>query len=151
MVNILGWVGLTVTGTLLTLWPTMLRTRIGPAAEGRATQALPVFCLALPTLVTGALLDQRWVTVLALVGYAAALAWWASAVLPPALAAPPREFAPASVGLALVWWVVGLVMVLWRLATTDTWAAFVDGFGWTVSVLVVGFAAQLLPGALSYL
>src|SRR5699024_1163057 len=41
MVNILGWVGLTVTGTLLTLWPTMLRTRIGPAAERRARHALP--------------------------------------------------------------------------------------------------------------
>src|SRR5699024_691682 len=25
--NVLGWVGLTITGTLVTLWPTMLRTR----------------------------------------------------------------------------------------------------------------------------
>src|SRR5699024_11029284 len=28
LVNVLGWVGLTVLGTLVTLWPTMLRTRI---------------------------------------------------------------------------------------------------------------------------
>src|SRR6185437_13378127 len=27
-VNVLGWMGLTVVGTLVTLWPTMLRTRI---------------------------------------------------------------------------------------------------------------------------
>ncbi|NMD47167.1 MAG: copper oxidase, partial [Propionibacterium sp.] len=28
LANVLGWVGLTLTGTLLTLWPTMLRTRM---------------------------------------------------------------------------------------------------------------------------
>lgn len=151
MVNILGWVGLTVTGTLLTLWPTMLRTRIGPAAEGRARQALPVFTLALLTVVGGALMDLRWLTVGALGAYALALLWWASAVLPPVLAAPPREFAPASVGLALLWWLVGLTLVLWRLGSAPDWAAFADGFGPTVAVLVVGFAAQLLSGALSYL
>lgn len=151
MVNILGWVGLTVTGTLLTLWPTMLRTRIGAPAERRATQALPGFVLALVLLVAGALLDLRWLSLLALVGYAAALPWWASAALAPALGAPPREFAPASVGLALLWWLVGLAMVLGRLATTEGWADFADGFGTTAAVLVVGFATQLLTGALSYL
>ena len=31
-VNVLGWMGLTVLGTLVTLWPTMLRTRIAPGA-----------------------------------------------------------------------------------------------------------------------
>ena len=151
MVNILGWVGLTVTGTLLTLWPTMLRTRIGPAAERRARHALPAFTLALVVVVAGALLDLRWLTVGALGAYAVALLWWASAVLPPVLAAPPREFAPASVGLALLWWLVGLALVLWRLGSAPDWAAFADGFGPTVAVLVVGFAAQLLSGALSYL
>ena len=33
MVMVLGWIGLTVTGTLVTLWPTMLRTRIDDRAE----------------------------------------------------------------------------------------------------------------------
>ena len=58
---------------------------------------------------------------------------------------------PASVGLALLWWLVGLALVLWRLGSAPDWAAFADGFGPTVAVLVVGFAAQLLSGALSYL
>ncbi len=150
-VNVLGWVGLTVTGTLLTLWPTMLRTAIGPRAEKRAEQALPGLAGAIGLLVVGALADLRWVTVAALVVYALALLWWASAVLAPVRTKAPREFAPASVGLALVWWVVGIVVVLVRLSTTETWAEFADGFGTTSAVLVVGFAAQLLPGALSYL
>ncbi|WP_151525396.1 multicopper oxidase domain-containing protein [Serinicoccus kebangsaanensis] len=150
-VNILGWVGLTVTGTLLTLWPTMLRTPIGPEAERRARQALPGLAGAIALLVTGALADLRWVTVAALSLYALALAWWASAVLAPARTARPREFAPASVGLSLVWWLAGIVVVLVRLSTTQTWAEFTDGFGPTTAILVVGFAAQLLAGALSYL
>ena len=151
MAMVLGWVGLTVTGTLLTLWPTMLRTRIAAPAERRATQALPGLILSLVVLVAGALLDLRWLSVLALVGYAFSLAWWASAVLSPVRTAPPREFAPASVGMALLWASVGLVMVLWRLALATDWPDFVTGFGWTATVIVVGFAAQLLTGALSYL
>ncbi len=35
MVMVLGWIGLTVTGTLVTLWPTMLRTRMDDRAERR--------------------------------------------------------------------------------------------------------------------
>lgn len=150
-VNVLGWVGLTVTGTLLTLWPTMLRTPIGPDAERRARQALPGLAGAIALLVAGALADLRWVTVAALGLYAVALLWWASAVLTPVRTARPREFAPAAVGLSLVWWLAGIVVVLVRLSTTQTWAEFTDGFGTTSAILVVGFAAQLLPGALSYL
>ena len=36
--NLLGWIGLTVTGTLVPLWPTMLRTRMDARAERLATQ-----------------------------------------------------------------------------------------------------------------
>lgn len=151
MTMFLGWIGLTVIGTLLTLWPTMLRTRIAPAAERRATQALPGLVAALALLLGGALLDVRWLSVAAAVGYLTAVAWWASAVLAPVRAAPPREFAPASVGLALVWGLAALVMVLVRLALAGDWSDFVTGFGWTTAVIVVGFAGQLLTGALSYL
>lgn len=150
-VNVLGWVGLTVTGTLLTLWPTMLRTPIGPRAERRAQQALPGLAGAVLLLVAGALADLRWVSVAALTLYALALLWWASAVLAPAWGRPPREFAPASVGLSLLWWLAGIVVTLARLAEADSWAEFADGFGTTSAILVVGFAAQLVPGALSYL
>ncbi|HEX7716887.1 MAG TPA: copper oxidase, partial [Marmoricola sp.] len=40
-VNVLGWMGLTVVGTLVTLWPTMLRTRVAAGAERAAQVALP--------------------------------------------------------------------------------------------------------------
>lgn len=48
LTNVLGWIGLTLTGTLLTLWPTMLRTRMDPAAEKvdptGAARAAPAGC-----------------------------------------------------------------------------------------------------------
>jgi hypothetical protein len=47
MVMVLGWIGLTVTGTLVTLWPTMLRTRMDARAESLARQALPVLVTAI--------------------------------------------------------------------------------------------------------
>ncbi len=150
-VNVLGWVGLTVTGTLLTLWPTMLRTPIGPAAERRATEALPLLVASLSLLVVAGVAGVRLLALLALTGYAVALLWWASAALAPVRKAPPREFAPASVGLSLLWWLGGIVVVLVRLARSGTWGEFTTGFGTVSAILVVGFAGQLLPGALSYL
>ncbi len=40
--NVLGWIGLHVLGTLSTLWATMLRTRLPDGAERVARRALPV-------------------------------------------------------------------------------------------------------------
>lgn len=151
MINVLGWVGMTVTGTLLTLWPTMLRTKIGPRAERRAAQALPGFTVALVLLSVGAATGLRLLSLGALSLYAASLLWWASAALSPVTSRRPHEFAPASVGLALLWWVVGLGWILARLVGVESWGEVTQGYGWTTTVLVVGFAAQLLTGALSYL
>ena len=62
-----------------------------------------------------------------------------------------REFAPASVLAALLWAIVGLVWVGWLLATAGSWAAVADTIPTVAGVFAVGFAAQLLSGALSYL
>ncbi len=49
MVNLLGWIGLTVLGTLVTLWPTMLRTQMADNAESASEHALPVLSVASPS------------------------------------------------------------------------------------------------------
>jgi nitrite reductase (NO-forming) len=51
LVNLLGWVGLTVVGTPVTLWPTMLRTRIAGGSEQAARRALPVLLAGLAAAV----------------------------------------------------------------------------------------------------
>src|SRR5690606_19657768 len=102
MVNLLGWVGLTVTGTLLTLWPTILRTRIDDRAERWARQALPVLLLGLLVTLAGTLVDLRWVSVAGIVVYALGVLCWGRALLRPVIARPPRSFPAASVAAALV-------------------------------------------------
>lgn len=147
MTNLLGWVGLTVTGTLVTLWPTMLRTPMDPRAESLARQALPILVVGLVVINAGALTGVRPVTVAALVLYAVGLAWWARALWAPARTRPPREFATGSVACALTWLGVGIVTTIVLLARGEV----TDRVGLLASIFVVGFAAQLLTGALSYL
>ncbi|MEO7420843.1 MAG: multicopper oxidase domain-containing protein, partial [Ornithinibacter sp.] len=151
MVMVLGWVGLTVTGTLITLWPTMLRTRIDDRAERVARQALPMLGLAVSVLTLAAALGSRAGALAGILGYAGGLAWWGRALVGPARQAPPRHFATWSVTAALGWAVVGLALVAWRIARAPSWGEVGDGYGLVAAVLAVGFAAQLLSGALSLL
>jgi nitrite reductase (NO-forming) len=151
LTNLLGWVGLTLTGTLLTLWPTMLRTAMDPTAERWTRQALPVFGASIVVAAAGALAGLGWLAATGVVGYLGALGLWGRGLLRPALTRPPREFAAASVAAALGWLVVGLGWAGWLLATTPDWVAVRTGFVWPAAALGAGFAVQVLTGALSYL
>ncbi len=151
MANLLGWVGFTVMGTLVTFWPTLLRTRIDERADRLARQALPVLISGLGVLITGGLVGQTWVATAGLAGYLAGMLWWGRALWQPLRTKPPREFAPASVAAALPWAVVGLVWVGVLLVRADDWATITAQFSPIAGVFAIGLAAQLLIGALSYL
>lgn len=151
MTMLLGWLGLTVTGTLVTLWPTMLRTRMDERAERLARQALPGFVTAVAVVLTGASLGLRWVAVAGLVLYGGCLAWWGRALWRPARTAPPRHFGTWSVSAALGWLVVALVLVTVSVAVRPDWTAVADGYGTIATVIAAGFAVQLISGALAWL
>jgi nitrite reductase (NO-forming) len=151
LVNLLGWVGLTVVGTLVTLWPTMLRTRIADGSEGAARRALPVLLAGLGAAVVGALAGVLLVAALGLLGYLAGLlhAWLPH--LDEVRRKRPRGFPTTSV-LAGTCWLAGTLLVLAAgLATADGWSEAADRTGWLTAPLLAGFAAQVLLGALSYL
>jgi nitrite reductase (NO-forming) len=151
LTNVLGWVGLTLTGTLLTLWPTMLRTPMDVTAERWTRQALPVFGAGIAVAVAGALAGITWLAAVGVVVYLAGLGLWGRGLVRPALTKPPREFGPASVAAGLVWFVVGLVWAAWVLATAGDWTVVREGFIWPATALGAGLAVQVLTGALSYL
>ena len=151
LANVLGWVGLTLTGTLLTLWPTMLRTRMDDVAERWTQQALPLFGAAIAVSVGGALAGLSWLSAAGVGLYLVAIGLWGRGLWRPARTRPPREFASASVAVALVWLVIGLAWAGWLLATAPDWTAVREGFIWPATVLGAGFAVQVLSGALSYL
>lgn len=151
LINLLGWIGLTVIGTLVTLWPTMLRTKIVPGAEVAAQRALPILVGALAIALAGALLSQPWAAAIGLLGYLCGTALIARPFVLAALAKPPREYPTFSVAAAMVWLAICLIATTWVFFTAETWADATQGFTWLVPALAAGFAAQVLFGALSYL
>ena len=149
--NILGWMGLTVIGTLLTLWPTILRTKMAAGAERASRQALPVLGAALATIVGGALLGVISVAALGVMAYLVAALW----ALRPALAAarvrPPQSFASWSVLAAVGWLIVSLVWLAGLLLSSTDWSMAGESAHRVTVPLAAGFAAQVLLGALTYL
>ncbi len=150
-VNLLGWVGLTVVGTLVTLWPTMLRTRIAGGAELAAGRALPVLAGAVVVTALAALGGLLLVAALGVAGYLTGLAVLAAPFVTAARGRPPHSFPSWSV-LAGLLWLVGCLMALTvGLATAPSWEVAGERFSWLAPFLAAGFAAQVLLGALSYL
>ncbi|MGO4596124.1 multicopper oxidase domain-containing protein [Terrabacter sp. 2RAF25] len=147
----LGWLGLVVTGTLVTLWPTMLRARMDERAETLARQALPGLLAGLVTAVGGALADLRALAVIGLLAYAAGLAWWARALIAPARRSVPRRFATVSAACALSWFLASVITVAALLALQPDWTSIGGRYESVAVALAVGFALQLVLAALSHL
>ena len=149
--NLLGWIGLTVLGTLVTLWPTMLRTRIAEGAERVARQALPILAGSVIVIVAGALAGLQS---LAAIGAAAYLGGVVFAVRPLGQVArnkAPSAYATWSVMAGVVWLLGSLIGLVAVLLTSPTWALVHEGLGLLATPLAAGFVAQVLLGALSYL
>ncbi len=151
MVNLLGWIGLTVLGTLVTLWPTMLRTRMAPDTEAASRHALPIVLAGLALVVISPLVDQPLLGALGLAGYLAGTLWVGRTLVAAARNRPPSAFPTLSAGAGVLWLPVGLTVMAWSLVSRGSWAAIADNYGALTTIFVVGFALQVLLGALSYL
>ncbi|WP_457461100.1 multicopper oxidase domain-containing protein [Streptomyces sp. TE5632] len=151
MVNLLGWLGLTVAGTLVTLWPTMLRTRVADGAEKAARTALPVLlgglgaaALAALTLPPAPAAAGAGVFVAGLV--LAGVPW-----IREARVRAPSSFAAWSVAAGTVWLLGALAALMAILLTSASWPAVVERTSSLTAPLAGGWMAQVLMGALSFL
>lgn len=150
-VNVLGWMGLTVVGTLVTLWPTMLRTRMAPGAAQAATRALPVLMVAVAVIAGAAMNGLLLLAAAGVAGYLAGLGIVARPFVLAARSKPPASYPTWSVLAGVLWFAGSLVALGAGFATADSWAAASDRFGAVTPALAAGFGAQVLLGALSYL
>ncbi|MDO5677772.1 MAG: multicopper oxidase domain-containing protein [Propionibacteriaceae bacterium] len=150
MTMILGWVGLTLVGTLVTFWPTVLRTRMDDRAEALAKQAFPILLTGLAVTIGGSLAGFRPLAAVGIGIYALGLIWFGRCLIQPLRNRLPREFAPASILAGVLWAFVALVGT-----AVHVWRADDIGLATDYSLLsgiwVVGFLLQLVTGALSYL
>ena len=155
MTNLLGWVGLSILGTVVTLWPTMLRTRMAEGAEKDSRRALPIVGAALAFIVAGPLADLPWLTVAGVLAYLGAVALTVRGVVAAARRRTPTTFPTLSAGSGIVWLVIGLVVLavtVSRLALSGgDWHGIADHYGTLTSIFVVGFALQVLLGSLTHL
>lgn len=150
MTMILGWVGLTLVGTLVTFWPTVLRTRMDERAETLARQALPILLAGTAVTIGGAVAGVRPLAAVGILAYAVGLVWFGRCLVRPLRNRPPREFAPASILAAALWACVALIATAVHVWRSDD-MELAGGYSLLAGIWVVGFLLQLVTGALSYL
>lgn len=147
---LLGWVAPTVLGTLVTFWPTLLRARVDDHAEAWARQALPYLAGTSALVVVAALVDSPLLLGLGMFWWLLAAAWAGRGLWAPFRAKPPRHFSAGSVAAALPWFPVAVVtaaVLIWRAEPLS----FGSGYARVAAVAAVGFACQILTGALAHL
>jgi nitrite reductase (NO-forming) len=150
-VTLLGWLGLSVLGTIVTLGPTALHTRIPDGASQRARRSLWLLVTGLAATAAGSLIGNVWVTVAGLLAYAGG----AGTTLVPfgtaLLRLVPWRSAPWQLAIALCWLLGALSTeagVLLAERSLDGVSAAVDR---VLPMLVIGFGAQVLAGSLTQL
>lgn len=147
-VNVLGFVGFTVVGTLMTLWPTMLRTKMTTDAVGTSQRALYIMSAGIAVTVLGALAGWRFVAVTGLVLYALALCLVAYLMIRTCVTKKPTEFATMSVAAGFAWFIIGVLTAATLVATHDFPSL---NLRTATPMYTVGFLVQVLLGAMSYL
>ncbi|WP_435298736.1 multicopper oxidase domain-containing protein [Timonella sp. A28] len=154
-INIFGWIGLTIVGTLVTLWPTMLRTKIDDQATAVALRVLPILISGIIMCSGGALGGVTWLVVCGLVLYMTGLIWLGFIFLRTALRKTPQDFPTLSVATSYVWLVGSLIVLLVHAGTAafsaTSWDRIFAGFTTITPFLAAGFVLQTLLGALAYL
>lgn len=149
--NLLGWIGLTVIGTLVSFWPTMLRTRIADGAENAARTALPVLLLGLVGTVAAVLVGSRPATTAGMVVYLAGTLVAARPLIKESRARPPATYATRSVLAAQCWFAGSVVALAGIVAVAADWERAVAAADLLMAALLIGFALQVVLGALSFL
>jgi nitrite reductase (NO-forming) len=149
--TLLGWVAVTVAGTLAVLWPTVLHARIDVVAERDARRALPLLGAGPVLVALAAAADVRPGVGLGAAVSLAGTVLVARVLVRQARAAAPLTFAGWSLAAAVAWWAGATVALGAAVVTAGSWAAAVPRLTGLVPALVVGFAAQVLAGALAAL
>lgn len=148
--NILGFISVTVLGTLMTLWPTVLRTPMLPGQSRRGRRALWLVLAAVGVLTGGALSGLWWLAGAGVLLEFVALLVVAVDLVGCAARRPPRDYPGYAIGAAIVWfggWLVWLLATI--VAHRDT--LMYEQLSILTPAVVMGFLLQLLLGAMSYL
>jgi nitrite reductase (NO-forming) len=149
--NVLGWVLLTVLGTLFMLWPVLLRTTIAASTAWALRWCLRLAGGGLAVATLGMLLGVRPAAAAGLAGYAAGVLVAARPLLAAVRGRRPRSGAGWLVAASVVWLVGAVVADTVAVAATTDWEALPDRLFAIGPVLLVGVVVQVLLGSLVHL
>lgn len=149
--NVLGWVGLTLVGTLVQLWPTMLRTPLAAGSERSARLALPVLLVGCVGSAAALLAGAQILAALGLAAYLIGLVIVGVPLGATAVSKPPNSYATRSVLAACAWFVGCLIALIVMLLINPEAEQVTQVADRLAAPLLVGFAAQLIVGAMSFL
>ncbi|MHB1614853.1 MAG: hypothetical protein ACYCYA_11145 [Actinomycetes bacterium] len=148
-VNVFGWVGLTVLGTLVMLWPAALHTRMPTDAPRLARWVLALCVAGLTLAATTLLVGHPVVAAVGMAVYATGVLLFLRPSVRAARVRRPHDVASWSLAAAIGWLVAALV---WDVTALATAGAHVDRVADRLAPLMaVGVVAQVLVGALSFL
>lgn len=152
LAGIAGWVGLTMGGTLVTLGPTAMRTRMDPRAVSFATSALPLWVAALLVAGTGAVAgSMRVASVGLLVVVGAAALGVGVPLLRAALTKSPAEYGAWSLMLGAAWILIAGAGACLRAFEAADATGLRSAFLTWMPILGAAGLGQLFVGALTYL
>ncbi|MEO7148074.1 MAG: cupredoxin domain-containing protein, partial [Terrimesophilobacter sp.] len=149
--NLLGWVGLTVVGTVILLWPTVLHTQVSDAVDSLAKRTLWSMVGGLIVLGIGSALDVRAIFALGILLYLIGVGFVVAEGVQQARRSTLWTFASWSIASGFGWFVFSTVAFGVVVVSAESAADAASGVGWLVGPFAVGFVAQVLFGALSYL
>lgn len=148
-VNLFGWVGLTVLGTLFMLWPAALRTRMSPDAPRTARRVLLICVAGLFFAAAALLATHPAVAAVGMAGYTVGVVIFLGPAAQAVRQRRPHDMASWSLAAATTWLLASL---LWDIAALATAGRHVDRIPDRLApLLAVGLVAQVLVGALSFL
>lgn len=149
--NFLGWIGLTVTGTAILLWPTILHARIKDGVDTGIRRALPLLTGGILIVVLAAAVDAPLLVSVGLAVWLVGIAFPLYHGVQQAREMPPGTFAGWSVGAGISWLILSVAGYAVAAALYPEWTSMVDALMWFLIPFVVGAAVQIVIGALSYL
>ncbi|MFI9749505.1 multicopper oxidase domain-containing protein [Streptomyces collinus] len=150
-VTLLGWIGLPVLGTLFMLWPTVLGVRMKDRTTKVSRWVLWLTSSGLLVTVAALALGWRWPAVAGLALYVEGAALAGHLFVRTVRGNRPVSAAAAwMLAAATCWLLIAVAADLAWLAARPL-AAAQSGIDALLPVLLIGFVAQILIGALTYL
>ncbi|HET6673103.1 MAG TPA: multicopper oxidase domain-containing protein [Agromyces sp.] len=149
--NLLGWIAITVIGTAILLWPTVLHAKVRDETDAGARRALPILLFGLVVVVLACIVGAQVLVAVGVAIWIVGLGFVLGQGVRQAREMPPGSYAGWSIAAGMVWLLVCAAMYAGAAVLAPDWLALLDSFAWLVGPFVAGFVVQLLLGALSYL